>query len=128
MSSTSARREALSATVGGLGTFGWLMTGAADILTGDAGDQYNACAGRKGVSPAPWVARVAFVPFALAVRPLAPPTLSGFGVFGREPSVSAKVESLPRAVHGVHVTECCGGVGAGHAGFLRRHEVQVGFF
>jgi hypothetical protein len=68
MSSTSARREALSATVGGLGTFGWMMTGAADILTGDVHDQWNACAGRKGVSPAPWIGRVAFVPCALAVR------------------------------------------------------------
>jgi hypothetical protein len=68
MSSTSARREALSATVGGLGTFGWMMTGAADILTGDVDDQWNACAGRKGVSPAPWIGRVAFVPCALAVR------------------------------------------------------------
>jgi hypothetical protein len=101
MSSTSARREALSATVGGLGTFGWLMTGAADILTGDAGDQYNACAGRKGVSPAPWVARVAFVPFALAVRPLAPPTLSGLGFLVVSPLC------LPRLnLYRAQCTEC----------------------
>lgn len=67
MSSTSARREALTATVLGLGFCGGVLTVAADILTHTVSEHWNACTGKTPKSIGPRLGRSAMLFFALSV-------------------------------------------------------------
>jgi len=67
MSSTSARREALTATVVGLGFAGGALTAAADILHHDVREHWDACLGKTSKSMGPRLGWGAMGLFALAV-------------------------------------------------------------
>ena len=67
MSSTSARREALTATVVGLAFSGGALTAAADILTHTVKEYWDACLGKTPKSMGPRLGWGAMGFFTLAV-------------------------------------------------------------